>query len=431
MTRHDSITVTAGTADISPVIPLALAGYSTRRGLAVPIPALLEANGLVFRDANASAHVILSLDTLYAGRALTSAVERWLLERHTIPPRNVLLVASHTHFAPSLDADKPLLGAADGRYLSQTIDRVCSLLDQLLAAGRSNEGMIGTGRKSAPHNVNRRRPWPFPHRVRRGVGFGPVNASYHRGMTDPILTVTRFVDMEGLHRAFIVHYACHPVSYPRPLELSAEYVGVIRDALRNEYGLRTPIVFLQGFAGDLRPLPPDARTNSSVPLWRRLYRLARMLDLGPSDPPHTLESWRMWTRALADDAISAARQGTLEPLTGKLRAAHTRIGLSDIVRNATDERSVEFRRFVIGDALDIVAMGAEPVVELKSMIPFPRALAVGYAGDVFGYWPTDAQLLEGGYEASGFQHSLGVPGPLLPGLDTTFMRAMSKLATPL
>ncbi|MDQ2913477.1 MAG: hypothetical protein M3T56_09500 [Chloroflexota bacterium] len=375
--------------------------------------------------------MIVSLDTLYVGRALAKAVESWLFRRYAIAPRNVLLIASHTHFAPSLDADKPRLGAVDQGYLSETVDRVCGLLDHLLTSEKSIEVMIGIGQESAPHNVNRRRPWPFPHRIGpRGVGFGPVTASYRRGMRDPILTVARLVDTAGSHRAVIVHYACHPVSYPRPLEVSADYIGIIRDALRKEYGPTTAVIFLQGFAGDLRPLPPDARDRAPLTLSRRLYRLVRVVDQGPSDPPHTVDSWRKWAQLLASDAISAAHQGSLDPLTGSLRAAHTRVGLSEIVKNATEGRFVEFRRFVVGDALDIVAVGAEPVVELKAMIPFPGALAVGYAGDVFGYWPTDAQLREGGYEAVGFQHSFSVPGPLLPGLDAAFARAISKLISP-
>lgn len=430
MRPSDHISIVAGTADISPVTPVPLAGYTARAGLAAPAPGRLEANALVFRDASGSAQVVVSLDTLYVGRALAKAVESWLFQRYAIAPKSVLLVASHTHFAPSLDADKPLLGAVDHGYLSETIRRVCGLLDQLLSSGKSIEAMIGVGRQSAPHNVNRRRPWPFPHRIGEGVRFGPVNASYRQGMRDPILTVARLADTVGSHRAFIVHYACHPVSYPRPLDLSADYIGIIRDALRKEYGQTTAVIFLQGFAGDLRPLPPDRHTRAPLPVSRRLYRLVRLLDQGPNDPPHTLESWRTWAELLASDAIAAAHQSSVNPVTGSLRAADTRIALSEIVKNATEGRFVEFRRFVVGDALDIVAVGAEPVVELKAMIPFPGALAVGYAGDVFGYWPTDAQLREGGYEAVGFQHSFSVPGPLLPGLDAAFLRAMSKLTSP-
>ena len=48
------------------------------------------------------------------------------------------------------------------------------------------------------------------------------------------------------------NFACHPVMYHSPMNVSAHFPGDVRKELR-EILSDIPVVFLQGFSGDIRP----------------------------------------------------------------------------------------------------------------------------------------------------------------------------------
>jgi len=81
------------------------------------------------------------------------------------------------------------------------------------------------------------------------------------------------------------------------------------------------------------------------------------------------------------------------------------------------DKLLSVRIVEIGDELEIVVLSAEPTVEWTRILDaaLPRApkrlrLYAGYLGEVFGYLPTAAQVLEGGYEVEGFQPLFGLSG---------------------
>lgn len=419
-----SIKISAGTRDISPDWPLALGGYRERFAFAEPHPGTLEANVLAFRDAAGKTALIVSLDTLFAGAPLCTAVEEHVAHAHGVPRTNILIAASHTHFAPMLDPSKPVLGAVDPEYLAFAIRQVCELVDDAMKQPLT-PAFCGRGRRSAPFNVNRRLPWPIPHLVGGRVTLGPVNASYPAGACDSGIECLRFEDSSGLVRAVIVRYSCHAVAWPGTSP-SADYVGELRAAIRASQG-PVPVIFLQGFAGDIRPLGPPKSLRPPESYAQRLSRLIRALPYGPMNVPHTPQSYSLWAGAIARKAVDASVAGEARPLAGNVRSAYTSVPLTAIARIGPSNRSVEFRRLMVGDDIDVIAVGAEPVVELYDLVPFANALLVGYVGDVFGYWPRDAQVLEGGYEADGFRTAFALPGPLIPNLDTVFRQAVERL----
>lgn len=55
-------------------------------------------------------------------------------------------------------------------------------------------------------------------------------------------------------------------------------------------------------------------------------------------------------------------------------------------------------------------------------------MALGYLGDVFGYWPTARQAAEGGYEGGAFVTMFGLSGRLRPSIDEAFRGVVKQLA---
>src|SRR5260370_7860590 len=98
-----------------------------------------------------------------------------------------------------------------------------------------------------------------------------------------------FAKPSGMAGAIIWNYACHPTDFPEFLQVSPEFPGIVRSRLRSEFG-DIPILFLQGFAGDVRP-PFSGRSTGIMGVLRR--------DLvGPQfrKPPHP--QWEEWSHSL-------------------------------------------------------------------------------------------------------------------------------------
>ena len=100
-----------------------------------------------------------------------------------------------------------------------------------------------------------------------------------------------------------------------------------------------------------------------------------------------------------------------------LRAGSASIPLSSYFRGTAPPKPLCAQVLCFDDALEIVAISAEPSVEWEAAIgeavPKPPEcirLYAGYLGSLCGYLPTKAQIPEGGYEVEGFQSLFGFSG---------------------
>lgn len=418
-----TLRVAAAHIDISPNRPAILAGS----GGLIPstgIRGSLEANAIAFQSSENRYAVILTLDTLFVGPVVERSLEDHFSKVHGHDSRDLLVLASHTHYAPAIDETKPELGEVDLEYLGYVIDRCKRLLDSVLTdigVGALIERRIGFSTAS----MNRRLPWPFPHLAgQRGLKIEAVMAPNPKGVVDPAITTWTIRAADGHVVACIWHFACHPTGLPVTNEVSAEYPGLARDRLRQHFG-SVPVLFLQGFAGDIRPKVPETR-----PLW---LRAARASIFGPSFDRFDRQSWQYWADSLASDVqlsfgIGVGRQSIVErgPLN-EIRSSRHEIALSEIIAGLNTHRKVQFRRLRVSPIFDLVAIAAEPLMGLRELIDIPSVASVGYLGDTFGYWPTDADMRLGGYEVSGYFRPFGLTGRLRRRLDHLFRTAIEKL----
>ena len=104
-----------------------------------------------------------------------------------------------------------------------------------------------------------------------------------------------------------------------------------------------------------------------------------------------------------------------------MQTGSARIPLGDFFRGSTPDKQLAAQIVRIGEELEIVALSAEVTVEwqriLDEAVPAPEGrirLYAGYLGALYGYLPTAAQVLEGGYEVEGFQPLFGLCGRFEP-----------------
>jgi hypothetical protein len=415
--------VAAANADITPSLPFPT-GCFVRSGPFSAITSRLEANAVAFHNGSGRSCVLISLDALYVGAALQSTLSDHF-ERRGQRRDDLLLVASHTHFAPSLDSTKQMLAPVNSDYFERTAASCRDLIDRVLSGQRTKATVIRrTGHSNAA--VNRRRWWYLPHIVRRRITRPQiVMAPNVKGEIDRRITAWTVLGDDGLPVALLWHYTCHPTGYPSPDHISAEYPGVVRSRLRARYG-DVPILFFQGFAGDARPHVPETRPRLRRAVWTALT--------GPSFDKFTMQGWRQWTEMLANDVLVAfgdeTRVENPDDSLATIGAASVEIPLDLLLNTPPSARTIRFQRLRPHPSLDLVAVSAEPLAALAKHVTSLGSTATGYLGDVFGYWPNDREAARGGYEVNHFRHGFSLQGGFKPGLDKAFADALEKLRHP-
>lgn len=411
----------AACADLTPRSMVPLAGFGNRLGAAAGVADRIEANAVALRDADGRTAVIVAFDALYVGPAMDAALRAFLAGECGVHGEDILLLASHTHFTPSLDPGKPRLGAVDEAYLDWAIGECRTMLGRLLA-GPFAPLTMSASESDWDGAIHRRKAWPLPYFGEKGR-FGwhePAMAPNDAGPRDRRVRSWQLRTADGAPLAILWNCACHPTGFPQQDQVSAEFPGRVRAAIRAGHGETLPVLFLQGFAGDTRQRAPEIRPA--------LRNLVRTLRYGPSFCAFDMAGWVRWS-----DDLSAVVMATLEapdpaPLSGPIRSAAASIGLDALLDGDNGDRQIEFRRLSIGDRLDFWAVSAEPSIALKACIPDAReTIALGYLGDVFGYWPTAAQAAEGGYEGRGFIEIFGLKGRFRRSIDTIFKDMVERL----
>jgi hypothetical protein len=405
----------AACADVTPRDrPVSLAGHAARQAPASTVLDPIEISALML-ESDGRRCLMLSFDLMLVGSELSQRI--WSrLARHGIRRDEIVLVASHSHSAPATDQACHRLGAPDASFVEDATAAVDALVERVLHE-RATEVRIDIYRGALDHSINRRLWWPYPtigrmHGYRRaGITVSP-NPS---GPRDETATVAILRQAQGGEPfALLWHYACHPTAMPDLAAISADFPGVARRGLRQHFG-EVPCIFVQGFCGDVRP---NMKASGRMAWRERLRRTIRVISSGPLFPAPSFSDWQAWSTDLAARLCRIAGGAPIRSLASEgLQIASSSIPLDRFFVGTTPDKALEVSVVRIGDGLEIVALSAEVTVQWQRILdaivpPEPQRIRLyaGYSGPLFGYLPTAAQVLEGGYEVDGFQSLFGLSG---------------------
>lgn len=356
----------------------------------------LEANIVALRHSG-EIFVIVSLDLLYAGAIVRSALAEAL---SGLDDQHLFVAASHTHSAPMTDDTKPLLGLVSSEYVAELCKTLaCSVMRITEDAGWT-DGTACAGAGQAAHSINRRLKSSFALRPRPGFNkyrLGPNQA----GATDETLLVLVLLNPDASPHAVVWNYACHPVGFPRDDVVAANFPGVVRHALRKQFGLPgLPVLFLQGFSGNTRP-SATVYNEGAMASQTQLRR--------PFFAPMTQQRYSEWAYSLAARVASACIHS--RAITGHIDARRNLVTQDRFV-SSTAKGVVSFHSLSIGQDFQIVGVSAEVMAEyaevVRSRQPRRHVMCVGCIDHTFGYAPTTKILSQGGYEAHGFCAPFGL-----------------------
>ena len=236
-------TLSAGVArrTISPPKGIFLIGYGDRTKGNIGIRDDLTATALVLDDGTARI-AIVALDILTINEFIVDRV------RARLAPTEALLCCSHTHSGP--------IAYADEKSPRKNRDYIASLVDHIVEAVQSAEANLLPARLEfasgeADVGINRRERMPDGHME---IGRNPDGPRDNSVQVVSVLTDAgrRKGDKEHTRLATIVNYACHgTVLGPDNLQVSADWIGAMRDKVENELGGLT--LFLQGATANINP----------------------------------------------------------------------------------------------------------------------------------------------------------------------------------
>lgn len=411
------LTIAAGTVDISPEAACEM-GCGDVRVPTADVRDRLEANIIVLSSAGTQV-VLISVDALYAGSHLRSTLDT---ELEDLDPGAVFLGASHTHYAPMLDESKPALGTTNGDHVARVASAIVDKTRELLLEPGC-ETSVQFATYESLSAVNRRlKRWigGAEGMIRRNVVANAPNPKLTHPQTS---TIIKFSNNGDTH-AYIWQHACHPTSLPSGSGHSAHFPGEWRREVRSEEGSNIPMVFFQGFSGDLRP--PSVAVPSGPSQW------GRRLVLGPWFDAFSEDEYGKWLDSLDSERRAAQFSEAVDAAPDQqqiLSTQRTEEPLATFVEAADNSnRVVSAHRVSIGP-IDLIGVSAEAVSVYSSVVG-PRAagrhvVTVGCIDDVFGYAPTDSMIAEGGYESSGFLPHFGLSA-FRPGFQDRFSRLMNS-----
>ncbi|MCP4782035.1 MAG: hypothetical protein GY903_19015 [Fuerstiella sp.] len=351
----------AATVKITPERPLHMAGYASRKEPAEGKQQDLFGKALAIQDSAGNSVVLITLDLIGVIAPLRKAVETQVAEKYGVPPRSLLMNASHTHCGPAYARDD----AKD--YFDALTTKLVSLVGEAISDLEPASLAYSSARCSVA--MNRRTPTATGFRNHPNPS-GPVDHSV------PVLSVR---DEHGELQSVVFGYACHNTTMGFRYWLG-DYAGFAQQYFEAD-NEDVMAMFMMGCGADQNPYPRSELKYAEMHGRSLATSVEAALEFNQSKPLHQRQ------------------------LSGYIRTA---MGTVDLEFEPDDRPDFPYPVQVIrfGDDLMLVALGNEVVVDyslrLKEELFRPDGPSVwvaGYSNVYDGYIPSRRVLLEGGYEA--------------------------------
>ncbi len=418
--------------DVTPALPIRLAGYAGRDHPAGKVDTPLQVQALALKNPSGERFVFVALDNCEVSHAFVQPVLQQLSDRYQLGRGEVAIISSHTHSAPVLeetltDMAQPLPAEREqiAKYSRLLQGKLVEVVGAALADFQPATFEQGSGR--AAFAMNRR--------VYQGdkVVFG----SNPDGPVDWDVPVLRINGTNGTVRAILFGYACHGTSVRSGDDwyvVSGEYMAYARQHLEAVQP-GAVAMFLTGMGADSDPLPRgrllDAKRHGlelagavigvlDRPMRpvRGAFKLAyEEVELPLATPPgreqleQDARNSDVHVKRRAEAYLKMLKAGQPLPQSVKLPIAALRLG----------------------DDLTFVLAGGEVVVDyshrLKRVLAADHPWTIGYAYEVPCYIPSARLIKEGGYETDYSLIYYGVYGPFRGEVETLLVNRLEALVS--
>jgi hypothetical protein len=356
--------------------------------------------------------VIINSDLLNYDSYTVETVKGAIQKELGIKKSNIILIATHTHAAPSV----AFLNGC-GEYNSEYINFMIPLL---IKAAKEAVGNITEVKRISSGKIKF-----LPVGFNRAHSDGPVDAG---------LTVIHF-ELLNKPDYFILNHGCHPVTIGSQRYISADFPGVVVELLQKD-GLNG--VFLNGYCGDIDPLRKNYDTRSRECMYKTgeaIYTAFKeLLDKGMKEEPKSIKcidfSEVIDLLPITNDDIDKelkAVENIKESNPRYYRAVYewTKIAKEKISHPNPYVQTFQIQALRVGNAVILATQGevfTQLGLDIKGSFPENNILICGNANECFGYIPTDNSIAERDYGGYGSCIALARV-PLKPGTAVKIVNA--------
>lgn len=416
--------------EITPELPIRLAGYASRNQSAHRVDHPLLVQALALKNPSGERFVLVGLDNLEVSRAFIQPILQQLTDKLQLGRGAIAVVSSHTHSAPVLDQTLTdmVQPQPEERQRIESYSRLlrAKLVEAVEAALEDCQpAVLEYGQGRAGFAMNRR--------VYRGdnVDFG-YNPD---GPADWDVPVLRIQGTNGAVRAILFGYACHGTSVRGGEDwyvVSGEYMAYARQHIE-AHQPGAAAMYLTGMGADCDPAPRGRLLDAK----RHGLELAGAV-IGVLDQP--MRPVRGAFKLAYDEVeLPLAPAPSREQLDKDARGADVYVKLraeAYLKRLAAGQplpESVPLPLAVLrlGEDLTFVLMGGEVVVDysrrIKRMLAEDHPWPIGYAYEVPCYIPSARIIKEGGYEAESSLIYYGFYGPFRTSIEEQLLTRLEGL----
>lgn len=377
MTAEISLNIGVAALDITPPPGVTLSGYTPRTAAA--LGHRLRAEALVCRGARGG-WAWITADVIGFPRPLTAAIRRAVRASVGLPPAAVMVAATHTHSGPAtiwFGGGAP--SKTDRAYLEalpEQLGRLARFAWESASPGRFEAASIAVPELGSNRRIQAADgTWTNEWQDEEGR---------HPGFFDPTLLLVGVRRPDGVLDALVVNYGVHPVVLgPGSLEISADYVGYLKDAIEVSGSARTVLFTLAG-AGNINPRhciqvgAEHPRRVGEALAERVRTALPLLAPLAPGAPRRRRAAWNF--------------PRTQDTMPGK---GSRPMKVGERVRT-------EIQALRAGD-FAVIGIPGEVFSEFNSILraasPARATVIASVANGYIGYLPTNAAMAEGAYEA--------------------------------
>ncbi|MBI5393830.1 MAG: neutral/alkaline non-lysosomal ceramidase N-terminal domain-containing protein [Verrucomicrobia bacterium] len=367
--------------DITPTMPVMLAGYASRKELSQGVHDPLSARVVAFENGGQRL-VLVSCDLIGFYYGSVEPIRKAILDATQLKPSELFLSATHTHSGPWVNFD-PQKGHTNNVEYSKALQG--KLVETVRAALENLAPVqIGVGSGASSVGANRR----LPGRDKAGNPTILLNRN-------PAVMTDREVQVLKLTRAgtndvaaVLFAYATHSTSLgAKNLLVSGDVHGLAEQFLEKYLGCGVVAAAFAGASGDIDPwfrvLPGFKTNNGWIP---EPVLLGTMLG---EEVAHVLEgiqprSTNCTVRTMLK-AVEFPRKPRVETTTAAVsppQPFHITVGR-------------------VGD-IAFVGLGGEVYnaigKAIKTASPFPHTFIITHCNGAAGYVPTKESYADGGYE---------------------------------
>ncbi|MBS4208091.1 hypothetical protein [Bacillus sp. FJAT-50079] len=397
--------------DITPLIPIELAGFAHRDGKTreVMYPLFLKTYYLQMEN---KIFLFIVADLIWWDTDHVKKMKAEIEDKFKIPKEHICFHATHNHSGPQTSARfSREIGRLEKGYVTFLNDLIFISIEECLLNKEKVRVEIRKGKASI--GVHRRK------KVNDVVVMEP-NVEQ---LVDDTVTVITFITNNSKNKAIWIHYSCHPTCTDANI-LSSEFPGVCCRYVEAAYD--SNVAYLQGFCGDIRPalIKNDKFHRGTVHDMELIGKklAAEVLNVLKKDGNICNTEPFLFRRQVVslsfsdevvDDKIPKALLGEWPTL----------------VRNIRKNYELLIQYIKLCEGLTFISCNAELVEAYGKFIKErrPDILPLGYSNGMVGYICTQEQMEEGGYEAEESLFYFGYPSKLSPSTERDIQEKLKQL----